>query len=310
MATFRQVDSLAAVGPLDRPLHLAVGMFDGVHLGHQAVIESAIHSAGRDGVAGVLTFDPHPSRIFRPDHPTRLLLPVSMKVECLRRLGVSLVIIHPFDREFASVEAEDFPKYLKQHLPTLKALYVGENFRFGKGRRGNVDLLVQESLKYQVSVFSAERIQYNGKPISSTRIREHLAIGDMGEVNAMLGYVYRSEGVVESGKKLGRTIGFPTLNLRWNPELRPRFGVYRVKIRREGSEIWQPGIANYGLRPTVETENEPRLEVHVLEDTDLDVSHSVNVEWYRFIREEKKFASLEALREQIARDILMAKADL
>lgn len=311
MVPFRQVDSLAAVGSLSEPLHLAVGMFDGVHLGHQAVIESAIHSAGRAGVAGVLTFNPHPSRLFRPDNPTRLLLPDWMKVDCLRRQGVALVIVHPFDHAFASVEAEDFPSHLKGFLPTLKSLYVGENFCFGKARRGDVNLLVKEARKQQINVFSAERIQYNGKAISSTRIRGHIEEGDMDEVNAMLGYPYRAEGVVEAGKRLGRKLGFPTLNLKWSPELCPRFGVYRVKIRRLDSDIWLDGVANYGLRPTVESgESEPRLEVHVLGDTELDAGDRVRVEWYRFIRGERKFASVETLREQIARDVAIARADL
>ena len=133
-----KVDGFEALSGLESDLHLAIGVFDGVHMGHKAVIESAVVSAGRSGVSGVLTFDPHPSQLFRPDNPTRLIMPIREKVAMLHQIGVDCVICQRFDREFASIPAENFLAYLKQQLPSLKAIYVGENFRFGRKRSGDV----------------------------------------------------------------------------------------------------------------------------------------------------------------------------
>ena len=292
------------------PLHLAIGMFDGVHLGHRAVIEAAVQSARRSGgTAAVLTFAPHPSTLFRPDQPTRLIMDSGMKARMLHRLGVEAMITQPFTPEFASVAAADFLPWLKQRAPQLAAVYVGENFRFGRGRKGDIALLVAEGRKHGLTVFSAPRVNFDGEPISSTRIRGLLETGDVAGANALLGYTYFAEGTVVHGKHLGRTIGFPTLNLAWAPDLRPRYGVYVVRVAGAKSVDALPGVANYGLRPTVEQTVEPRLEVHVLVDCPFGAGDSVTVKWLRFLRHEMKFAGLEELRAQIARDRAAAAAD-
>jgi riboflavin kinase/FMN adenylyltransferase len=284
------------------PLHLAIGMFDGVHLGHQSVIEAAVHSARRSGGrAGVLTFWPHPSALFRPANPTRLLMPVEMKRQVLARLGVDLVIEQNFSTEFAAVEAGNFVALLRRHLPHLAAIYVGENWRFGRGRRGDVALLVAEAAKAGLTVFSAPRLNLNGAPISSSRVREHLAAGDLAEVNAMLGYSYFTAGVVQQGRQLGRTIGFPTLNLAWEPELKPRFGVYAVTVSA-GTPAGRAGVANYGLRPTVGPATRPLLEVHLLESPVPTYGEAITVHWLQFLRPENKFGSMDELRQQIEND--------
>lgn len=285
-----------------RPLHLAIGMFDGVHLGHRAVIESAVQSARRSGgVAGVLTFFPHPSALFRPEDPTRLIQDTATKARVLQGLGVDAVITQPFTPELASVPAEEFLGWLEQRLPRLVAVYVGENFRFGHRRQGDVGQLVASARVTGVRVFSAPRVNLDGEPISSTRIRAQLQAGDIESANALLGYTYFAAGPVIPGKRLGRTLGFPTLNLAWSPELRPRFGVYAVRISDDRAPAL-PGVANYGLRPTVETEVEPRLEVHVIGACPFGEGDHVTVEWLRFQRAEMKFANVEELRAQIARD--------
>lgn len=293
------------------PIHLAVGMFDGVHLGHQAVIESANHLARRTGgLSAALSFDPHPSRLFSPQNPTRLLMPAATKVSLLRRLGVGLVIIHPFDAAFASIEAADFPAYLKRCLPTLRSICVGENFRYGKKRLGDVESLLRDCKRTGIDLFSAERIRCNGEPISSTRIRNAVAEGRIDEANQLLGYNYFSEGTVVPGRKIGRTIGFPTLNLPWQPELPPAFGVYAVRIRPNATagSPWQHAVANYGLRPTVEAAApSPLLEVHTLAPTTISASDAICVEWLHFIRPEQKFPSLEALKAQISSDAEKAR---
>jgi riboflavin kinase/FMN adenylyltransferase len=297
-----QFDDLGRAVLPPRPLHLAIGMFDGMHLGHKSVIESALHSARRSGgLAGVLTFWPHPSALFRPDHPTPLLMPREMKRAVLARLGIDFVIEQNFSPAFAGTDARDFVPLLRRSLPHLAAVYVGENWRFGRGRAGDVALLIAAAQPLGVEVFSAPRLNHNGAPISSSRIRELLAAGAMAEANALLGYSYFATGTVQPGRRLGRTLGFPTLNLPWAPEARPRYGVYAVTVTTPAGTVVN-GVANYGLRPTVGTATEPLLEVHLLGAVPADAEGFLTVNWLHFLRPEQKFASLEELKTQIARD--------
>ena len=302
MSGLLQFDGLDKARLPARPLHLAIGMFDGLHLGHQSVIEAAIHSARRSGgLAGVLTFSPHPSVLFRPDNPTPLIMPAAMKRAVLARLGVDFIIEQNFSREYAAIEAADFVRHLRSHLPQLAALYVGENWRFGRGRVGDVAMLNGLARAAGVSVFSAQRLNHNGAPISSSRIRELLATGAIADVNALLGYTYFTDGVVERGRQLGRTIGFPTLNIPWEPEMKPAYGVYTVLVQT-GQKLPVKGVANYGLRPTVEQASRPLLEVHLLETSSLTYGDKLLVQWLHFLRPESKFGSLEELRRQIETD--------
>lgn len=306
-----QFSSLEAARALPvRPLHLAIGMFDGVHLGHRAVIEAAVQAA-RDsgGIAAVLTFWPHPSALFRPESPAPLIQDAATKARVLLTLGVDAVITEAFTTELAGVMAEEFLPWLKLRLPQLAAVYVGENFRFGRGRRGDVSQMAASAQLHGLRVFSAPRVSRDGGPISSTRIRALLEAGEMAAANALLGYTYFAEGVVTPGKRLGRTIGFPTLNLVWSPGLRPRFGVYAVTVAGMKSARPLPGVANYGLRPTMEQATEPRLETHVLGPCPFGEGDTVKVEWRRFIRPEMKFAGLAELRAQIERDRTTVIAD-
>ncbi len=290
-----------------RRLHLAIGMFDGVHLGHQSVIEAAVHSAkARRAMAGVLTFWPHPSALFRPEDPTRQIMDPVSKATLFLELGADLVIEQPFNQSFAGVTAEAFLPYLRERLPGLDSIYVGENWRFGRGRVGDVSLLVSLARREGVNVVSMPRLQFNGEAISSSRIREALTEGRIEEANSLLGRSYFTRGVVTAGRALGRTIGFPTLNLPWSGDLRPRYGVYGVRLRdpeQPGSE-WIRGVANFGVRPTVEDSvDRPLLEVHVLEERcPFDVGAGLQVEWHFFVRPETRFSGVEELRAQIARD--------
>lgn len=290
-------------------LHLAIGVFDGVHLGHKAVIESAVFSAQRSGgVSGVLTFDPHPSHLFRPNDPTLLMMTIEAKTAMLHRVGVEVVIRKRFDCNFAAIPANDFLAQLKSALPTLKSIYVGENFRFGQKRAGSVDTLIESGQQLDLDVFSVDRIKHNGEPISSTRIRKELALGKVESVNDLLGYNYFSLATVIGGAKLGRQLGFPTLNLPWDPECRPKFGVYQVRFRSPGKGDWQYGVANYGVKPTVDSVAQtPALEVHALDGCALGEGDLIETEWLRFMRAEQKFDSVDALKAQIARDTKLAR---
>ena len=305
-----QFDGLDRVALPDRPLHLAIGMFDGVHLGHRAVIESAVQSArASEGTVAVLTFWPHPSALFRPQDPTKLIQDAATRAQVLLTLGVDAVVTQPFTPELARVTAEDFLPWLRQRLPRLAAVYVGENFRFGQGRCGDVALLVAGARTQGVKVFSAPRVNFDGEPISSTRIRVALAAGEIATANALLGYTYFAAGIVTTGKRLGRGLGFPTLNLAWSPGLRPRFGVYAVRVSGPKSSALHPAVANYGLRPTVEQSTEPRLESHLLAECPFDAGDAIEVEWLQFIRPEMKFSGVDELRAQIARDVVAARAE-
>lgn len=304
------VADFAEVDLAGRPLFLAIGMFDGVHLGHQAVIESAVHcAASSDGVAGVLTFHPHPSRLFRPDDPTLLLMPPNLKARRLRALGVSLLIQKEFTRDFGAIPADDFLPHLKRALPTLRSVHVGENFRFGKGRAGDIEALVVSGKQHGIGVFSAERLRWNGEAISSTRIRSCLREGQIEEANALLGYPYFAEGAIVPGEQRGRALGFPTLNFDWSPELQPRHGVYAVRVRAEKIAVL-PGVANYGLRPTFGEAATPRLEVHVLVETTLQLGDQARVDWLAFLRDEQTFPNPDALRAQIRSDVQAARTKL
>jgi riboflavin kinase/FMN adenylyltransferase len=299
--TFHSLDEIRLPA---KPVHLAVGMFDGVHLGHQSVIESAIHSAQlSNGLAGALTFWPHPSHLFRREDPTPLIMASDSKMAYLQKLGIDFIVEEKFDKEFAQIRAEDFVSFLLEKLPELKCLYVGENWKFGYKRSGGVDLLRKKAGEVGVSVISKERMHFNGTPISSTQIRQFLVSGEMTEANDFLGHSYSTVGIVSEGKQLGRTIGFPTLNLKWSMDLRPAFGVYAVRI---GSQLGVPmlnGVANFGIRPTVpDISSDPVLEVHVMDECKWEKGAEVMVEWMHFIRPEKKFASVEALKAQIEID--------
>jgi riboflavin kinase/FMN adenylyltransferase len=307
-AIFSSLDQAATLPRL--PLHLAIGMFDGVHLGHRAVIEAAVQSArSSGGLAVVLTFFPHPSALFHPENPTRLIMPPTAKARVLFQLGVDAVIEQPFTLEFAGIAAGEFLPHLRRTLPQLSRIYVGENWRFGRGRRGDVPFLVTEGRRLGLAVFSAPRVNLDGEPISSTRLRALIGEGDMAAANTLLGYKYFSEGLVVPGAHLGHGLGFPTLNLGWEPELQPRLGVYTVRVSGAKSPAPLPAVANYGLRPTVGNDTRPRLEAHVLGPCPFGEGDTITVEWLRFLRPEKKFTNAGELRAQIAQDVTAARTE-
>lgn len=314
MKAAEHFEALARVQLPAGPVHLAIGMFDGVHRGHQAVIGAAVQAARRrGGLAGVLTFAPHPSVVLRPENPTRLIFPPEVKRQLLSGLGIDFLVEHPFTTAFADTTAAGFVALLKQALPALEAVYVGENFRFGRGREGDIAMLAAAARTAGFSVCSVPRLSDGDGPVSSSRLRALIAGGEIEEANALLGYSYFSAGRVEQGRQLGRTLGFPTLNLRWTPDLAPRHGVYAVSVAdAAGGEA--PGVANWGLRPTIESAPpEPRLEVHVLAPTRLTYGDAVTVRWLRFLRPERRFDGIQELREQIeidGRSALAALRDL
>lgn len=292
------------------PLHLAIGAFDGVHLGHRAVLHSAREAARADGgIVGVLTYDPHPSRVLRPEAPVPMIFTRAQKDARLTEAGAQLIRHEKFDRAHAGIEAADFPKWLKQAFPHLKSLHVGSNFQYGRGRTGNGETLIAHGAAEGLGVKLVAAVRLGDETVSSSRIRQCLSSGELDLANAMLLRPYEAEGTIVGGRRLGRTLGFPTVNLPWEPELKPAYGVYAIEVIFQGEAM--PAVANYGLRPTVESGPvAPLLEAHILRGTAPTTGDAVRVRWVRRLRAEQKFADLAALQAQIAKDSAQARQAL
>lgn len=276
---------------------LALGVFDGVHLGHQAVLDAA---RGFPHL-GVLTFDPHPVQVLAPTRaPRRILAGLEHKKLIFERLGVDFMVVIEFTPEFAAVEAEKFADKL---LATgVRRLAAGMDWSFGRGREGTMAQLSTWAEPSGVEVVEVAAVTMGGERISSTRIRECLNGNDLDGAAKLLGRSYSVFGEVVRGRQLGRTIGFPTANVAAGDEQLPPNGVYLV----EGNGI--PGVANIGVRPTVDDSRKRSLEVHLFSDgVPLEYGWSLEVGFLRKIREERKFASVDLLKAQIARDVDEAK---
>ena len=276
---------------------LALGVFDGVHLGHQAVIEAA---RGPEAL-GVLTFDPHPVQILAPDRaPRRILSSLDQKMRILSELGVDFLVVIKFSPEFAARDAREFASAL--FATGVKKLSAGDDWSFGRDREGNMKRLCKWGNESGVDVREVSAVLEDGIRVSSTRIRKCLKDGDLDAVTSMLGRPYAVFGEIVCGRQLGREIGFPTANVAVSDEVLPPNGVYVVN----GNGI--PGVANIGTRPTVDDSRGRSLEVHLFTaDLPMEYGWELEVSFLRKIRDEQKFESLEALQKQIERDIKAAK---
>ncbi len=287
-------------------------MFDGVHLGHARVISSAVDQAcASEGVSSVLTFPDHPSRLLRPEAPTPLIMTPETKARSLLDLGVDHVVLQPFDESFSKLAASSFAAYLQSSVPALHGIHVGENFHFGRGRSGDVGLLSETVATLGIQITISLPVDRQDQPVSSSRIREALAKGEIVEANEMLGRCYEASGIVVTGAGRGGDLGFPTLNLPWTPGAGPRHGVYAVELTANGDERKWPGVANYGVRPTFnEDAGDPVLETHLFEDPEISPGDRIRVAFHSFLREENRFASVDELRRQVIRDKEAARAML
>ena len=287
------------------PSHLAIGVFDGVHAGHRAVLASAVAAARRSqGTVAALTFEPHPSRLIRPSQPVPLILNRAQKDARLAEAGANQIVHQPFDAAHREIEAADYLAWLRGRFPRLRSVHVGENFRYGRGRLGDATRLVADGAAAGVDVRIVAPVRIDGEIVSSSRIREALRAGDIGRANAMLVRPYEAEGPVGNGRQLGRSLGFPTLNLRWEPELIPAHGVYAAEVVTAAG-VAEPAVINWGVRPTVETEPaKPLLEAHLLRPSDPvpQPGEAIRVRWLAWIRAERRFDDLAALRAQVEHD--------
>ncbi len=285
---------------------VALGNFDGVHRGHQALVQRAVEQAKALGAPMVaLTFEPHPRRFFVPDTaPFRLTLPPA-KVRLLEQCGVQAVLAQQFDEAFAALSPDAFVDDVL--LAGLGARHVicGYDFTFGARRGGNVEKLRKRGRERGFAVTVLEPVMREGEIYSSTRIREALRAGWASEAAELLGRSWEIEGVVEHGDQRGRAIGFPTANVALGEHLRPRFGVYAVRVLVDGA--WQNGVANLGKRPTVGKFQE-NFEVHLFDFSGDLYGKTLRVALVEFIRPEMKFAGLDQLKAQIAADGEAARA--
>jgi riboflavin kinase / FMN adenylyltransferase len=287
---------------------VAIGNFDGVHHGHRAVLDRALKLARAKNLpALVLTFEPHPRTVFKPDAPVYRLTPAPMKAEMLQALGFDGVVEQPFGRDFSNHSAEDFVRQVLVGGFGVSDVVTGFDFHFGKGREGGPAFLMEAGSRHGFGVALTDAMRDDrSEVVSSSRIREALAAGDMNAAAHLLGYRFRVTSEVVHGKKLGRTLGYPTANMSLALETELAHGIYAVRFRRQNGSL-HDGVASFGRRPTVTDSGAPILETFLFDfDGDLYGEHAT-VSLFERLRGEQKFDGLESLVAQMNRDSQNAK---
>ncbi len=283
---------------------VTIGTFDGVHLGHQKIIKRLVELKNKQGgEIVVFTFDPHPRKVLFPEQKDlKLITSTSEKCEILKQFGVDHVLVFPFTKEFSQIQANDYiSEVIAKGLKT-KTLVIGYDHRFGSNREGNIDTLKRFASTYHFNVEEIPAQEINQLNVSSTRIRKAIEEGDIQTANDFLGYSFFITGKVVRGKQLGRTIGYPTANILIGNEdkLIPKIGVYAVNVLI-GKQSYK-GMLNIGINPTTDTDNTIKTEVNIF-DFDKDIyEESIKVEFVKRIRNEKKFANLDELKQGLAND--------
>jgi len=305
----RTIHSARELLPNGRPVFLAIGFFDGVHLGHRSIIENTTRAAGaKKGLSLVVTFDRHPGWVVAPAHVPRLICPLHAKLRELERLGPDALLLLGFDKKLSEVQAEAFVRELAADIGSIGGVCVGMNFRFGHNREGDVRLLQRLGQALGFSVQGSPAVLWEGKPVSSTRIRRAIASGDLRGAGQMLGRPYAISAEVVKGDGLGRQLGFPTANLDIDGLIVPPAGVYSAQVRLDHRSF--RAVLNIGHRPTL---NRPdpclRAEAHLLDFSGDLYGRQVDVEPKEKLRDERRFPDLAALRAQISSDIAAASAD-
>ncbi len=289
---------------------VALGFFDGCHRGHTSILQTALQ-VGREGAA-VLTFPEHPSSVIPGRQPPSLITDGPERIQALQDLGLQ-VYLRTFDREFSTWSAERFVKEILVEVLGVGHVVVGRNYRFGHRAAGDVQRLAEWGEQYGFQTHVVPPITHPAPEpfvVSSTRVRQAIAEGELELAQELLGRPYSVSGVVKEGQRLGRAMGFPTANLALPTEkVQPPFGVYAVRARLASGQTWD-GVANFGRRPTVESNEdvEPRLEVHLFDDEPELYSSELTVEFCSFLRTEKRFPDISVLKDQIQTDLLNAKS--
>ncbi|HEX7943916.1 MAG TPA: bifunctional riboflavin kinase/FAD synthetase [Phenylobacterium sp.] len=303
----RIVHGWKGLAEADRGASVALGNFDGVHRGHQRVIALAAKAAGETGAPlGVISFEPHPRRIFQPDAPAFRLMTTDQQARALAGLGVDLFYILPFDAELEHLTDREFAGRVLHDGLGVRHVAVGFDISFGYGRTGSPESMGQYGAEMGFGVSVAEALGEGAEKFSSTQVRAALRDGRPEIAAKVLGRPFAIEGMVERGRQLGRKLGFPTANVALADYVVPRFGVYATRTRLpDGREI--AGVANIGVNPTVDGVTAPRLEVWLF-DFDEDIYDQViETDLVAFLRDEAKFVSLEAMTEQVMADAALAR---
>ena len=288
---------------------VAIGNFDGVHRGHQAVLEAAMSIAGEGGSsAAVLTFEPHPRTVFRPQDPVFRLTPARLKARLLGVLGFDAVFEQAFSREFAQRSADEFVQDILQRRLSVSQVVTGFDFHFGHGREGGPAFLMAAGERdgFRVTLIDAFRDE-NADVVSSSRIRGLLGEGEVVEAAGLLGYRFTAEAEVVHGKQLGRSLGFPTANMAMPPEFGLKPGIYAVRLRRPDGSL-HDGVASFGRRPTVDDDGGLLLETFVFDFSGDLYGETCSVSFFGHLRDEAKFDGLDALAAQMKRDEAEARA--
>lgn len=283
---------------------MTIGNFDGVHLGHQRILSTVASRArevGRPSVA--ITFEPHPLAVLRPDHAPPRIQTLRQKEEAIEALGLENLLVIPFTRDFSLTEPEDFLRDFLGERLSASELFLGSHFAFGRGKRGDIALLRRMGPECGFVATGVEEVFFDGAPISSTRIRDAIRRGEVAPARAMLGREYEMDGIVSKGERVGRKIGYPTINLSSENVLSPADGVYvtRIEIRSFGKRF--DSVTNIGRRPTVYEDYATTIETYVLDFSSDVYGEKVRLFFYDRLREERTFPSMMELTEQIGRDI-------
>lgn len=288
---------------------VTLGTFDGVHKGHQALVGKAVLRAEELGVEAVAyTFDPHPAKVLAPRFAPKTLMALDRRVHYLQRLGIQRVVVETFDRSFAALEADTWvTEWLCAHL-SPKAIVVGFNFTFGKGRQGNPERLREIGKHHGFEVLEIDAVDIGGLAVSSTKVREFVQNGNVEGAAELLGRPFALTGPIIKGDQRGRRLGFPTANLAADAEILPAHGVYATRLSpvdQRGQELW-PAVTNVGLRPTFGGEM-TSVETHVLDAEPNLYDTRVQVDFLHRIRNEMRFGTPEALVAQVTKDIEAAR---
>lgn len=286
---------------------LAIGFFDGVHLGHQQIIRQTIADARQhEAQALVITFDRHPNSVVAPARVPPLIYSLPQKLRVLGSLGADLLWLIPFDKAFSERSAEQFVRDLARGFAPVRSICVGTNFLFGHKRTGNVELLRRLGTELNFIVHGMAAVSLGGRTVSSTRLREHIRAGELDAVSQMLGRAYSLAGTVVPGDRLGQQLGFPTANLDVSGLALPPKGVYAVHVKLANQR--HHAVLNIGYRPTIKSPNPHlRVEAHLLDFSGDLYGQELEIIFGEKLRDERQFGSLAELKEQIGRDIAEAR---
>lgn len=282
--------------------YVAIGTFDGVHYGHQKLIKNAVEKAKKNGGKSVVfTFSSHPMELIDISRAPRVINTIEEKLYLLENMGVDCVILQSFTKEFANLTADEFADILKEKVGS-KEIFVGFNFSFGEGGKSKTKDLIRLGEERGILVHEIPAVYVDGDLISSTFLRNRILHADIAEINRYLGHRFLIMGEVVHGKKIARELGFPTANIKISTRLYPKNGIYGARVKIEGEDFYRNGVVNIGVNPTLKP-GEKSVEVNILDFDEFIYGKIVAVELEQYLREEKKFSSIDELKRVIGNDV-------